>query len=710
MSADPVTAWQETGALVREAHALGVTFRLRGDTVAFTGLEIVPAQLAERLRCNAGRIYRFLDGPKQDAPAIAFAKQLGIRISLITTPKAIPAALAQLNQDAAKHDGVIAIDAETAALSEFAAPPPAIRINKGGVLAARQPENKDKTATDPHRASVRLVQLFAGGTHSFLFHGEDVIAALLSSAWIQQAHLVAHNSVFEISFLQAFRAVHACEPVVGQRGRIECTMQAVGLCYGIGYGGSGRSLEEAAHKVLGLRVPKQLQTSDWSVPRLSTAQCAYASNDVVVGWRLWQALPPELQLQDRMDAYELQRAVAPAVADMHRRGVILDRAEHGRLVERWTTELQTARQAYLDQTGKSAPSKPAERQQFIQELLTPEELENWPRTPESDGLSTKTSHLKWLGLTHPDALPVITIMQHEKLLSTFGPRLLEHISPATGRIHPSYHIAATKAGRFSATNPNLQQMPARKSPEFRRCIVAAPGTIFLASDFNQIELRAAAWLSSDDEMNAIYESGGDLHLETAATISGVPLDQAHAMRSRAKAVNFGSLYGIGARGLVAYAYDSFDVVISDEEARDFLNSFFRRFHGLARWRQRQIESCMPRREIRVMSGRAVRVEWEPDRRIRQTQCLNIPVQGIASDAMLLSLRLFYAALQRHRIRGGMCASIHDEILAEVVEADADRVAELLRTAMLEAFTRTFEGAPTTNVVSVKRGYSWGDLE
>jgi DNA polymerase-1 len=710
VSADPVATWQAIGALVREAQALGVEFRLRGDGVVFSGLEAVPPDLAEQLQRQHGNIYRFLDGPKRDAPAIALAKKLGVRIRLITMVAGIPAVLAELERDASRDDGVIAIDFETAPLPKFALPAPAVRLNKGGIYAAQQPENKDKTATDPHRASVRLVQLYGGGQFSFLFHGADVIAALLGSAWIQQAHLVAHNSVFELGFLQAFRATHTCETFVGKRGRIECTEQAIGLCYGVGHGGSERGLENASDKVLNIRLPKELQTSDWSVDRLSKGQCCYASNDVVNGLRIWRSLHAEMQLQDRMAAYELQRGAAPAVADMQRRGVTIDCAEHSRLVEAWTAELQAARHLYLDKTGKPAPSKPAERQEWLQELLQPGELAAWPRTPGSGDLSTKGSHLKRLGLIHPDALPLLAILQHEKLLSAFGPRLLDHISPATGRIHPGYHIAATKAGRFSATRPNLQQMPAKKSPEFRRCIVPGFGNIFLSADFNQIELRAVAWLADDDEMNAIYASGGDLHLETAATISGLPIDQAHEMRSRAKAINFGSTYGIGAGGLVEYAYDAFDVIITHEEAQEFLNSFFRRFHSLARWRQHQIDTCMPRGEIRVMSGRVVRAEWEPYGRIRQTQCLNIPVQGIAADAMLLALRRFHAALRRHRIRGGICSTIHDEILVEVAEGDAELTAELLHAVMLEAFTQTFDGAPTTNVVTVKRGYSWGELQ
>jgi DNA polymerase-1 len=703
--------WQMLGDLVAEAHACGVEFRLRGGGVAFAKLEGVPADLVERLHHHASGLYTFLDGPRNDKPILAFARKLGVRARLVAAPEAIPEALVQVDADAALHDDVIAIDFETAPDPPYAVPGPAIRFLQGGILAAKQPKNKDKTALDPHRASIHLVSLYAGGSHAFLFHGEATIIALLASAWLQQAHLVVHNSVFELKFLQAFRATHACEPVAGPRGRIECTMQAVGLVCGVsedenGSSGYGRKLEEGARKLLGLELPKQLQTSDWSAVPLSKAQLAYATVDAVVCWQLWQDAHGLMQRDERMGAYALQRGAAPAVADMQRRGALLDRAAHRLLCEQWTADLHTARKNYTDEAHKPPPDTPAETVRWLQTLLTNEEQAAWPRTRKTGELSTKAKFVKRLGLHHPQALRVVEIMKAKKLLSTFGLGLLEHINPVTGRIHSGFIIGATRAGRFSAKDPNLQQLP--KASSFRRCII---GDLLVRADFNQIELRALAWLAEDDEMNGVYANGGDLHYETAATISSLPVEQISGdLRSRAKAVNFGSIYGIGPRGLVEYAYDNFGVIIDEHEAAEFLAAFFRRFWKVAQWRDRQIEWCLPRGEIRVASGRSVRAEWERTRHISRQQCLNIPVQGIAADCMLLAIRYYYALLQRHRIRGGMIATVHDEILAEVVAADAEAARELLQQAMVQAFTTTFPGAPTVNVVDARIGNSWGDFK
>jgi DNA polymerase-1 len=289
--------------------------------------------------------------------------------------------------------------------------------------------------------------------------------------------------------------------------------------------------------------------------------------------------------------------------------------------------------------------------------------------------------------------------------------LLEHINPVTNRIHPNFQAASTKTGRCSASRPNLQQMPARRAPQFRHCITAAPGRVLVAADFNQVELRSVGWFSADDALNGIYARGGDLHREVAADILGIQPDQLTSEeRARAKAVNFGSIYGLGARGLVKYAFDSFDTVLTEREAEDWLAGFFHRFHKLAQWRRRVIGEYMRAGEIRIPPGRVVKAAWEPGHRIRPTQCINFPVQGACANAMLLSLRLLYGALQRYRIDGGMIATIHDEIVLEVVDHHAEPASELLRQAMLQAFMQTFAGAPTTNLVEVKVGHNWGDLK
>jgi DNA polymerase-1 len=336
-------------------------------------------------------------------------------------------------------------------------------------------------------------------------------------------------------------------------------------------------------------------------------------------------------------------------------------------------------------------------------------LARWPRT-EGGGLSIEGRHLK--RLTHiVSARPTLAILAHEKLLANFGPKLAAMRNPATGRLHAHYNIAGSKSGRFTCNNPNLQQLPSARAPEFRRSIVAAPGYLLVGCDWNQIEMRAAAWISGDAELSAVYEGGRDLHRENAALIAGVPLDQVtSAMRQAAKPVSFGSIYGIGPRSLAEDAFASYGVEMTEADAKRALDAFFQRFATLAHWRRDHYEQSQRLGYVRIGAGRVVQAAWEPSGRLSFPQCCNLPIQGICADAMLRALALAHRRLAAAAVHGGLVASVHDELLVEVIEADAEVARDLLERAMLDAFIETFPGAPTRGVAAASIGPTWRDAK
>ncbi len=173
-------------------------------------------------------------------------------------------------------------------------------------------------------------------------------------------------------------------------------------------------------------------------------------------------------------------------------------------------ELTEAHGQYQSITGAVPPSKPAEVREWLARVLTIGQQEQWPRTSATGQLSIKDAQLK--RLVHiPSCRPVLAMLAKAKLISAFGPKLVDMISPATGRLHASFNLAATKAGRFSCTGPNLQQLPSASAPEFKSCIVAAPGFLLVGCDWSQVEVRAAAWLSKDAALTRLYADGRDLH-------------------------------------------------------------------------------------------------------------------------------------------------------------------------------------------------------
>jgi DNA polymerase I-like protein with 3'-5' exonuclease and polymerase domains len=233
----------------------------------------------------------------------------------------------------------------------------------------------------------------------------------------------------------------------------------MGLLRGVGFGGSGRGLDKATRDFLGLEVPKGLQLSDWGADELSQGQVAYAASDAILAWRLWPKMAAELDGKQRWNAYELQRRAIPAVADMELRGLGFDRDTHAEQTRQWAVALAEARHTYQELTGEAPPATQADKQSWLTHVLAehPEHFPVWPRTP-TGLLSTRAGQLKRL-VDIDTVRAMLEIRANEQLLNNFGPRLAERISPVTGRLHGRYNIAATKAGRFSASHPNLQPLP-----------------------------------------------------------------------------------------------------------------------------------------------------------------------------------------------------------------------------------------------------------
>jgi DNA polymerase I-like protein with 3'-5' exonuclease and polymerase domains len=679
--------WQDLRKAVREAHRLGAKFRIVGADIEIDGA--LPATVQDRLPAELLREY--FGAVRTDNRAQAFLASMDVETVLVSDE-----AGAQATMDQLTGLDPIAIDIETASPDDR---PPPIRINADGSVSAHQAEPSED-GLDPHRGHIATVQLYGGGDRCFVFQG-IALDLLINSTWLRERHLVAHNASFEITFL---RRHSKPPPGIKAMRPVECTMQVAGLLLGVW----NRSLATASTAILGVEPPKALQTSCWSAPRLSAGQLAYAASDAVLTWRLWRRMRPALEQKDRLAAYELQRAAIPAVADMRLRGLGFDPDEHARQVETWARELAEARRKYVDLTGQAPPSRPDEVRAWLADVAG-DRLANWPRTSSGE-LSIERKHLKRLALSdEPTVKPVLDILAKEKLLSTFGPKLRDFVNPVTGRLHCFYNIAASKAGRFTASSPNLQQLPSAKAPGFKAAIIAAPGNVLVGGDWSQIEMRAAAWISRDPALTAVYADERDLHTETAALIAGVPVEEVNpAQRQGAKAVNFGSIYGVGPRTLAENAFDTYGVDMTAGAARAALDRFFLEYRGLKRWMYHHADLCQRRGYVRIGAGRVVEAVWEPGRKLRFPQCCNLPVQGAAADAMLRAIAMVFRRLRG--INGGLVACVHDELLLEVAETDAERARCMLEETMIEAFEQTFPGAPIGKLVEAKIGKTWLEVK
>jgi DNA polymerase-1 len=312
-------------------------------------------------------------------------------------------------------------------------------------------------------------------------------------------------------------------------------------------------------------------------------------------------------------------------------------------------------------------------------------------------------------------LALIELSKIDKILVAFGPTLVELVSPITKRIHSSYLIAATASGRASCSKPNIQQAPRDKS--FRALFKAAEGYVLVGGDYSSMEMRAVAHIFRDRRMTEALMNGEDLHRLTAAAIAGKrPEDVTDEERQSAKPINFGSAYGMGANGLVASAWDHYGIAISLAEARQWLAAFEKAYPDFILGRRRHATLCEMRGVIMIGKdaakgvGRAYPLSRLPAGKNVYTRACNLPIQGICADCSMLALTAIDRLLFEEGIDGGPVAWLHDEIILEVPAGDAERAAELLKRAMIEAFEETFPGAPLLKLVEARIGPDWASVK
>ncbi len=318
------------------------------------------------------------------------------------------------------------------------------------------------------------------------------------------------------------------------------------------------------------------------------------------------------------------------------------------------------------------------------------------------GYSTNADILDRLKDDHPIVAKVLEYRTYTKLRSTYAEGLISCISD-DGRIHGTFNQTITATGRLSSTNPNLQNIPVRLplGREIRKVFVPEDGCVFVDADYSQIELRILAHLSGDENLIGAYKDAKDIHALTASQVFGVPLEEVtKEMRSNAKAVNFGIVYGISAFSL------SEDLSITRKEAQAYMDSYFATYPGVEKYLKDTVAEAKDKGYVRTLYGR---VRWVPElssmnfnqRSFGERVAMNSPIQGTAADIMKIAMIRVQEALRRERLKTRIVLQIHDELILEAPEEEAEQVKELL--------VREMEHAADLRVrleVEAKEGRSW----
>jgi len=328
--------------------------------------------------------------------------------------------------------------------------------------------------------------------------------------------------------------------------------------------------------------------------------------------------------------------------------------------------------------------------------------------------STAEATLLRIADQHKVATALIKYRKWAKYVNTYlGPWKYEWMDSG-GRIHSSYKLFGTVTGRLSGEG-GIQQVP--RDPFIRGVIGATPGWSFLQADYSQVELRIAAMLSGDKKMLGQYLRGEDIHMIRAMRMTGKPADQvSKEERKKAKAVNFGYIYSMGAKKFVSYAFDNYDLKITLEEAEADRRSFFEDYQSLRPWHARQRKLAQRYGRVQSPIGRIrhlpdIKSEDEKVRAEAERQAINSPVQSFASDLMLLSLVELHRNLDRKRCR--IVGTVHDSILFEVKQGYEDEYAEIIKNQMedMSLVKKKFATEVTVPIVAdIEIGTHWGETK
>jgi DNA polymerase-1 len=564
--------------------------------------------------------------------------------------------------------------ADAVSAAEMLASAPMLALD---IETAKTAVDHPQAGLNPWLSRIRLVQ-YCDGKDCYLFD----LFKIGSLDWVQPLlaiKTVAHNALFE-----AGHFLH--QGIVFENLHDSMLMGRVFL-------NENKALKDLAAEALDLELDKTLQLSDWNRTELLQEQLDYGAADAVVAFELatlfeqWFA---ENEPHYR-EAYEFLRSLLYPLARQLSHGVPFDVNNHNLVIIQWEQELAQAR----GQLDIANPNSTKQKQEWLVRILNDDELLDWPQTDKGN-LSTSRDALE--NAHHiPTAKPLADYATLSSRLSNFGRKLQDQL--IGGRLYPGYQIAGMVTGRFACRNPNIQNIP---RSGFKTCFRAPEGYVFVTGDLSQIELRVAGILSGDEVINDAYRNGEDLHRRMAAKMSGKPAEAITKVeRTAAKAVNFGLLFGAGAKTLQQQAASSYGVAMSLEKAEEYRELFFDTYPQFHEWQQGIVEAT---NLYESSESNLIKLTRHYDREV-YTHAMNFPIQSSAWE--VLALAILY--VDQHAAEGiHISHHVYDELTLLAPESKALDAAKLLRDAFYYGFHTCFPAAPDRDLVEIGVGKTWAE--
>jgi DNA polymerase-1 len=475
-------------------------------------------------------------------------------------------------------------------------------------------------------------------------------------------------------------------------------------------GAHGHGMDELSRLHLGHTPIPYDEVTGTGKGRLTFAQVpiekatSYAAEDADVTLRLWHCLRPRLRENRALALYEqVERRLIPVLLDMERAGIKVDADDLRRMSLDFERRMGVM-EVDCHRLAGHAFNVGSPKQ--LGEVLFDEMGLPGGKRMKTGAWGTDSSVLQGLAdQGHELPSRILEWRQLQKLKSTYADALVEQINPETGRVHTSFAMAIAQTGRLSSTDPNLQNIPIRteEGSRIRHAFIAEPGNVLLSADYSQIELRLLAHVAAIPALMESFANGEDIHARTASEVFGVPMEGMDAAtRRRAKAINFGIIYGISGFGLAR------QLGITPGEAQSYIKRYFERYPGIRDYMERAKADAKRDGFVTTPFGRRCWISGIADklparRSYAERQAINAPLQGGAADIVKRAMVHLPAVLAEECPTARMLLQVHDELVFEVPSGDAPKLAEVAKRVMEHAAVLS-----VPLVVETGFGRSWSE--
>ncbi len=449
---------------------------------------------------------------------------------------------------------------------------------------------------------------------------------------------------------------------------------------------------------------KQLNFSDVDLNQATE----YAAEDADVTFRLYEILTNRIENEKLTKIYEdFEKPMIKILSKLETNGIKVDDQYLKILSKKFETRLTKIEKEIFKISGKKFNiGSPKQLGEIIYNDLKIAKL----KKTKKGSLATSAKILEDLAVSgHKFPNLVLEWRQVSKLKSTYTDALQEHISKITNRVHTSFLLAATNTGRLASSDPNLQNIPIKTSDgkEIRKAFIAEKNNILISADYNQIEMRILADIADVKELKKAFKNNLDIHSLTASQVFDLPINKvSEDQRRKAKAINFGIIYGITQYGLAK------QISVSNEEAQEFIDSYFKKFPEIKDYMQSTVRTCRKQGYVTNIFGRRIHLRGINDknfsiRSFQERAAINAPIQGSAADIIRLAMIKIDERLTEAP-KAKMLLQIHDELIFECLKKDENSIKKLIKDSMVSVSSSDHHVFSIPLEVSINSGNNWGE--